>query len=94
VDDNLITNKILSKILTKEFNYQVMSILSGGEALKILSKAHYDIVFMDIDMPELSGIDTSIKIRNSTIIIEKNREIPIFAYTTNEWKKKFLSTGM
>ncbi|CAG8854959.1 11569_t:CDS:1, partial [Gigaspora margarita] len=87
VDDNLITNKILSKILTKEFNHQVTSISSGGEALKILSKAHYDIVFMDIDMPELSGIDTSIKIRNSTIVIEKNREIPIFAYTTNEWKK-------
>ncbi|CAG8810852.1 16225_t:CDS:2, partial [Gigaspora margarita] len=86
--------KILSKILTKEFKHQVKFILSGNEALNLLSQDIYDLVFMDIDMPELSGIETSIKIRNSKIVMEKNKVIPILAYTTNEWKEEFLNAGM
>ncbi|CAG8736568.1 6219_t:CDS:2, partial [Dentiscutata erythropus] len=94
VDDNLITGKILSKILSKEFNHQVTCVTSGNEALNLLSKNIYDLIFMDIDMPELSGIETSMKIRNSTNIKEENRVIPIFAYTTNKWEDKFLNAGM
>ncbi|CAG8602448.1 38202_t:CDS:2 [Gigaspora margarita] len=94
VDDNLITGKILSKILTKEFNHEVTCVSSGNEALNILSQTIYDLVFMDIDMPELSGVETSMKIRNSTNIKEENRIIPIFAYTTNKWEEKFLNAGM
>ncbi|CAG8759066.1 21146_t:CDS:2 [Gigaspora margarita] len=94
VDDNLITGKILSKILTKEFNHQVTFISSGSEALNLLSQDVYDLVFMDIDMPELSGIETSIKIRNSTLVMKQNKAIPIFAYTTNKWKEEFLNAGM
>ncbi|CAG8721263.1 1808_t:CDS:2 [Gigaspora margarita] len=94
IDNNLITGKILSKILTKEFNHHVTLILSSSKVLNILFQDHYDLVFMDIDMLELSGIETSIKIRNSTIIIEKNRGIPIFAYTTNKLKKDFLNAGI
>ncbi|CAG8729466.1 15477_t:CDS:1, partial [Racocetra fulgida] len=94
VDDNLITGKILSKILTKEFNHQVTCVSSGNEALNKLSQNVYDLVFMDIDMPELSGVETSIKIRNSNNVMEENRVVPIFAYTTNKWDEKFLNAGM
>ncbi|CAG8530972.1 7505_t:CDS:2 [Cetraspora pellucida] len=94
VDDNLITGKILSKILTKEFNHQVTFVPSGNEALNKLSQNIYDLVFMDIDMPELSGVETSIRIRNSNNIMEENRVVPIFAYTTNKWDEKFLNAGM
>ncbi|KAF0524955.1 CheY-like protein [Gigaspora margarita] len=93
-DNNLITGKILSKILTKEFNHQVTFISSDSEALNLLSQDVYDLVFMDIDMPELSSIETSIKIRNLIFIIEQNKIIPIFAYTTNKWKEEFLKASM
>ena len=94
VDDNLITSKILSKILTKEFKHQVKFISSGSEALNLLSQDIYDLVFLDIDMPELSGVKTCIEIRNSTIVMEKNKTIPIFAYTTNKWEEEFLNAGI
>ncbi|CAG8831093.1 31664_t:CDS:1 [Racocetra persica] len=84
IDNNLITGKILSKILIKEFKHQVKFISSGSEALNLLSQDIYDLVFLDIDMPKLSSVKTCIEIRNSTIVIEKNKAIPIFAYTTNE----------
>ncbi|CAG8492912.1 11856_t:CDS:2 [Dentiscutata heterogama] len=94
VDDNLITSEILSKILTKKFKHQVICISSSSEALNLLSQDIYDFIFMDIDMPILSGIEMSIKIRNSTTVMEKNREIPIFAYTTKEWEKEFSNASM
>ncbi|CAG8530408.1 25849_t:CDS:1, partial [Gigaspora margarita] len=49
---------------------------------------------MDIVIPELSGIEMSIKIRNSTFVMEQNKVIPIFAYTTNKWEEEFLNAGM
>ncbi|CAG8793778.1 7961_t:CDS:2 [Gigaspora margarita] len=64
---------MLSKILTKEFNHQVIFISNGSEDLNLLSQDVYDLVFMDIDMPELFGIELSIKIRNSTLVMEQNK---------------------
>ncbi|CAG8827810.1 25542_t:CDS:2, partial [Gigaspora margarita] len=58
VDDNLITGKILLKILTNEFKHQIKFISSSSEALNLLSQDIYDLVFMDIDMPEKSGVKT------------------------------------
>ncbi|RIA99990.1 kinase-like domain-containing protein, partial [Gigaspora rosea] len=74
VDDNLITGKILSKILTKEFKHQVKFISSGSEALNLLSQDIYDLEFDNR--------------------YGKNKAIPIFAYTTNEWEEEFLNAGM
>ncbi|CAG8556474.1 9445_t:CDS:2 [Diversispora eburnea] len=94
VDDNIITGRLLSRLLQQKFKHEVTCVLSGQEALKQLSISTFDLIFMDIDMPELSGIDTSIKIRESNIALEKNRKIPILAYTTNKWDDKFSKAGM
>ncbi|CAG8782901.1 204_t:CDS:2, partial [Acaulospora morrowiae] len=88
------TGKILSKILEKEFNHQVTCVISGSEALAELSKSMFDVVFMDIDMPEQSGVETSLKIRNTSIALQENRQIPILAYTTNNWDEEFMKAGM
>src|ERR1043165_2357013 len=94
VDDNIITGKILSKILKKEFNHEVTCVISGNCALQKLSNERFDIVFMDIDMPALNGIETCIKIRNTTLVLEENRRIPIIAYTTNQSEESFYQAGM
>ncbi|CAI2168066.1 17995_t:CDS:2 [Funneliformis geosporum] len=94
VDDNIITGRILSKILEKEFNHEVTCVISGNDALQKLANENFDIVFMDIDMPLLNGVETCIKIRNTTIVLEENRRIPIIAYTTNQWDESFNQAGM
>ncbi|CAB4377698.1 uncharacterized protein OCT59_003873 [Rhizophagus irregularis] len=94
VDDNIITGKILAKILEKEFNHKVKCVVSGNEALELLSNEMFDIVFMDIDMPKQNGVETCIKIRNTSIVLEENRKIPVLAYTTNPWEESFDQAGM
>ncbi|CAG8592933.1 2033_t:CDS:1 [Dentiscutata erythropus] len=95
VDDNNITAKMLSKILSKEFGHRTTCTGSGKEALNKLSLETYDIIFMDIDMPELSGIETTIAIHaTGSTVLEKNRQIPIIAYTTNPCEDRYFEAGM
>ncbi|RIB16343.1 CheY-like superfamily [Gigaspora rosea] len=95
VDDNNITAKMLSKILSKEFGHRTTCTGSGKEALNKLSIETFDIIFMDIDMPELSGIETTIAIHaTGSNVLEKNRQIPIIAYTTNPCEDRYFEAGM
>src|SRR5216110_1737715 len=90
VDDNIITAKFLSKILSKDFGYNTTCTMSGKEALLKLSREAFDIIFMDIDMPDMSGIETTKAIKaTASDILEPNRKIPIIAYTTNPIEKCF-----
>jgi len=94
VDDNIITGKILAKILEKEFNHEVTCVMSGNEALEKLSNENFDIIFMDIDMPKQNGVEICVKIRTTAIALEENRKIPVLAYTTNPWEESFDQAGM
>lgn len=95
VDDNIITAKLLSKILSKEFGHNTTWITSGREALLKLSIEKFDMIFMDIDMPVLSGIETTIAIHaKGSNVLEQNRKIPIIAYTTNPCDDRFFEAGM
>ncbi|CAG8432818.1 11498_t:CDS:1 [Diversispora eburnea] len=95
VDDNIITAKLLSKILSKEFGHDTTCAVSGKEALQQLSCETFDIIFMDIDMPELSGIETTLAIHASgSTVLEQNRQIPIIAYTTNPCEERYFEAGM
>ena len=49
---------------------------------------------MDIDMPIQSGVETCIKIRKTSMVLEENRRIPVLAYTTNAWEESFNEAGM
>ncbi|CAG8695629.1 7312_t:CDS:2, partial [Ambispora leptoticha] len=103
VDDNDINLKILTRILAKHFGHliQATSTLSSGvSALDSLSRDEYDLILIDIEMPVLSGVETTIEIRSVDSkykILESNRKIPIIAVTTNtleDERKKYTEAGM
>lgn len=81
-DDNPI-NREMVKIILENFNYQVTTAENGLEVLNLLEKnLDFDLIILDINMPELNGIETAVEIRNSNIAKIKN--IPIVALTGNE----------
>ncbi|KAI1318996.1 sensitivity to red-light reduced protein [Mortierella claussenii] len=90
VDDNAINLSILSRMLSKHFTDTVdlASIMTSGvDALETLSQQVFDLILMDIDMPVLTGVQTTTAIRNNTPehpVLAENQYVPIIAVTTSD----------
>ncbi|ETR72101.1 MAG: Multi-sensor hybrid histidine kinase [Candidatus Magnetoglobus multicellularis str. Araruama] len=81
VEDDPINQKVLQGILKQE-NFQVMHAFNGQEAIDLLEKMQCDLIFMDMLMPELNGLDTTKIIRDpQSRVLDHN--VPIIAMTAN-----------
>ncbi|WP_246615408.1 PAS domain-containing hybrid sensor histidine kinase/response regulator [Clostridium thailandense] len=78
VEDNEINMKIAGGMI-KELGYEFLSAHNGKEALQVLQNEVVDIVFMDIQMPELNGYEATQMIRKMEI--NEKGHIPIVAMT-------------
>lgn len=76
VDDDRFMRQIQSAILAKS-GFEVSLAASGFEALDILQADSFDVVFMDMQMPEMDGLESTKKIRSKGIAV------PIIAVTGN-----------
>lgn len=95
VEDDEVNQKV-NRILLEKSGYYVEVTENGEEAIQVLNKSYFDIVFMDIQMPVMNGFEATESIRDgrSTVL---NQEIPIFAmtaYAGKEDKEKCLAVGM
>jgi CheY-like chemotaxis protein len=61
-EDNEINQKVATRIL-KQFGYPCDVAANGREALEALDRQHYDLVFMDMMMPEMDGLTATRTIR-------------------------------
>jgi len=64
IDDNR-TNLFVAEGLLKRYKMNVVSVLSGREALNLISDLRFDLIFIDYMMPEMDGIDTLKAIREN-----------------------------
>jgi len=85
VDDNRLNRLALESILSK-IGLRSTMIESGIKAIEAVQKGHYDLILMDIQMPQMDGIETTRKIRNLGLEYEK---IPIVAVTANAYFKDY-----
>lgn len=77
-EDNLINQKIAVKILTK-LGYQPALANNGREALEMSGSGNYDIILMDVQMPEMDGLEATGLIRESKM----EKQPVIMAMTAN-----------
>lgn len=92
-DDNPVNQKIAVTLL-KNVGYQVDAVFSGVEALSALETKKYDLILMDIQMPEMDGLEATRAIRQSK---KDYCNIHIIAMTANAMKEdeeKCLNAGM
>jgi len=83
-EDNVITNKVITFLLRK-MGFYVKHVENGEEILEQLDKQHFDLVFLDINMPKLGGFETAKAIRTGkTFKRFKNHNIPIIAISTEK----------
>ncbi|WP_180050034.1 ATP-binding protein [Acinetobacter sp. YH12144] len=102
VDDHL-PNLIVLEALLSELNVKTTKALSGQEAIEIIQArqeqglAAFDLIFMDIQMPVMSGVDTTRAIRSLESTFENHKRLPIIALTAHalsDEKQKLLQSGM
>lgn len=74
VDDNII-NLLITKKIIESLNHECHTLNSGYLAIERVKVVAYDMILMDINMPEINGYETSIEIHKI------NKNIPIVAYT-------------
>ncbi len=94
-EDNITNQRVAIGIL-KKLGLHVDAVADGTEVIKALENIPYDLVLMDVQMPDMDGLEATERIRaaDSTAL---NREIPIVAMTAHAMqgdREKCLKTGM
>jgi len=88
------TNRKLTLALLKRAGYSVDAVEDGRKAVEAMKRGHYDLVFMDVQMPEMNGFEATRAIREME---GKARRTPIMAITAHamrEDRERCLQAGM
>jgi two-component system, sensor histidine kinase and response regulator len=93
-EDNRVNQTLMVRVLQKMGHSSVVA-SNGREALSLASSEKFDVVFMDVQMPEMDGLAATVAIRKA----EKSRgsHLPIFAMTAHAMKgdrESCLQAGM
>lgn len=92
VDDNEAARKVAAAYL-KRGGYHATLASSGAEALELAAQFRFDLVLMDLQMPNMDGFDTTTQLRD----IQGFERTPVVALTANagdEYRLLCLSQGM
>jgi signal transduction histidine kinase/DNA-binding response OmpR family regulator/HPt (histidine-containing phosphotransfer) domain-containing protein len=95
VDDNATNRKVASEILRKS-GCEVITADSGQKAIKLVQASildkPFDIIFMDIQMPEMDGVETTQYLRDLNTSLPPI--IAMTAYAMKEDRDRFMANGM
>ena len=89
-EDNLINQKVAQSIF-KNIGYEIDIAKNGKEAVEMVEQGNYDVVFMDLLMPETDGYQAAEQIRSA------GHTLPIIAMSADEeekTKKAAIASGM
>mgnify|MGYP006275493841 FL=1 len=94
-EDDLLNGRIMEHHLTRE-GHSVTRASTGTQVLKALEKHAFDLVLMDILMPELNGVETTRRIRNpeSKFFDPHIKIIALTGYVDKKDREEFLESGM
>ena len=92
-EDNIVNQKLALKMLTR-LGYEVDLAVNGLEVLDALRNQHYDVVLMDIQMPQMDGISATRHICQEWSVETRPRIIAVTANSAIADKEECLEAGM
>jgi len=95
VAEDVELNQFLARHILESWDFEVVIAGNGLEAIQQLGKEEFDCILMDVQMPEMDGIEATHRIRSLPDPVKAN--IPIIALTANALKgdsEKYLAAGM
>ena len=96
VDDSEVNQFVLMETI-KRFGIEAVAVGSGCEAIALLEEDQFDLVVMDIQMPQMSGLEATARIRASERASAVKKVTPIIAFSANAMqgdRERFLRAGM
>ena len=94
-EDNITNQRVAIGVL-KKMGLHADAVANGLEAISALETLPYDLVLMDVQMPEMNGLEATRKIRDPHSAV-RNHTIPIIAMTANAMqgdREKCIEVGM
>ena len=94
-EDN-ITNQDVALGMLRKFGLRADAVANGLEAVRALELIKYDLVLMDVQMPEMNGLDATRRIRDPHSAV-LDHDVPIIALTANAMqgdRERCLEVGM
>ena len=93
-EDSPIIATLISTLLKKHGFSKPDMVVNGKQAVAAVSQESYDVVLMDVQMPEMDGVSATRAIRN---LASPGRTVPIIALTANALvgqRETYLAAGM
>mgnify|MGYP002306992821 FL=1 len=90
VDDNKLNIKIAANLM-KKYNFIIEEALSGDECLSMVQNNNYDLIFMDIMMPNMDGVETLNRLRKMPAF--NTKVVALTADALDGSREKFLQAG-
>jgi CheY-like chemotaxis protein/HPt (histidine-containing phosphotransfer) domain-containing protein len=94
-EDNIANQQVMLGLLNK-LGLRADAVANGAEAIKTLQSVPYDVVLMDVEMPEMDGLEATRRIRNGQSGAQ-SRQVPIIAMTAHALhgdRERCLQAGM
>lgn len=92
-EDNLVNQKVALRMLQR-LGYDADVVANGIEALQAVQSETYDVVFMDVQMPEMDGLEATRRIRHDNSITYRPYIIAMTAAAMQLDREKCLEAGM
>ncbi len=92
-EDNGLNQKVVLRLLER-MGYHADVVVNGVEALQRLEQQPYDVVLMDVQMPEMDGWETTQRIRERLPATQQPRIIAMTAHATREDQEHCMAVGM
>ena len=95
VDDNL-PNRMIAATFLRQAGFLVQTAEDGQDALNLISEnaqSPFDLIFMDIEMPKIDGVEATKKIRAEAGALSKTPVIALTAHALQNERDRFIAAG-
>lgn len=92
-EDNLVNQKVTLRMLER-LGYTADVVVNGREVLEALERSWYDVILMDVQMPEMDGLEATRQVVARYEVLERPRIIAVTANALAGDRQRCLDAGM
>ncbi len=92
-EDNAVNQLVIRRMLER-LGYAPTIVRDGEEALDVLRRQRFDLVFMDVEMPKIDGLDATRRVRTDLPEADQPWIVAMTAHATEEYRRRCRAAGM